>query len=221
MNSLKLFLQFFSESYQKFVKNFSTYLGSYIAFVAIGFLASIPWQGMGYEDNSFYEIVFSIVVGVLSLIVIVNVILIEKASHKHIEKEELMYAAPTYLIYTLYSSLIMLLGFVCFIVPGIILAVLVGMVPLASVLIDNDSVNYFKVSYRMARKDAVLIICFGVASVLIELPSFAFDLIPDWRIKLFCDLGYALLDGVILSVVTITSVRIFYHLKAALNDPSQ
>jgi hypothetical protein len=162
-----------------------------------------------------------IIIGILSLIVIVNVILIEKSKTKMLEKEQLMYAAPTYLIYTLYSSLIILAGLFCFIVPGIIAAILVGMVPLASILIDNDSVNYFKLSYKMARKDTVMIICFGLASLFIELPSFAFDLIPDWRIKLGVSVVYAIVDAAIITILTITAVRVFYHLKARLGDQSQ
>lgn len=221
MGSIKLFLKFLTESYHKFFREFSEYAGSYAAFVIIGALGCVPWEGLGYEANSFYEIMLQIIVGILSLIVIVNVVLIEKAKVKMIEKEELVYAAPTYLIYTLYSSLIILAGLFCFIVPGIIAAIFVGMVPLASILIDNDSVNYFKLSYRMARKDIFLIISFGVTSLLIELPGFAFDLIPDWRIKLGGSVVFCFIDAAVLSILTITSVRVFYHLKAALKDQSQ
>jgi len=221
MTSLKLFFQFFTESYQKFLREFSEYAGSYSAFLIIGVLGSVPWEGLGHQANSFYEIVLQIIVGILSLIVIVNVVLIEKAKHKMLEKEQLVYAAPTYLIYTLYSSLIILAGLFCYIVPGIIAAIFVGMVPLASILIDNDSVNYFKLSFRMARKAPVMIICFGLTSLFIELPSFAFDLIPDWRIKLGASVLYCFVDAAVLTILTITSVRLFYYIKAALKDQSQ
>ncbi len=221
MTSIKLFLKFLAVSYQKFLREFSEYAGSYSAFLIIGALACVPWEGLGYESNSFYEVMLQIIVGILSLIVIVNVVLIEKAKHKMVEKEQLAYAAPTYLIYTLYSSLIILAGLFCFIVPGIIAAIFVGMVPLASVLIDNDSVNYFKLSFRMARKDPLMIISFGLASLLIELPSFAFDLIPDWKIRLVSSVVYCFLEAALLTILTITSVRVFYYLKAALNDQSQ
>ena len=221
MTSIKLFLKFLNESLLKFLRDFSEYVGSYIALLVIGVGACVPWEGLGYGPNSFYEIMLQIIVGILGLIVIVNVILIEKSKTKMLEKEQLMYAAPTYLIYTLYSSLIILAGLFCFIVPGIIAAIFVGMVPLASILIDNDSVNYFKLSYRMARKDIVMIICFGLASLLIELPSFAFDLIPDWRIKLGVSVAYSIVDAAIITILTITAVRVFYHLKERLGDQSQ
>jgi len=220
MGSIKLFFSFLVTSFKFFKKEFPVYLGSYLAMLILNLVASYPFEGMGFEQNSFYEIVLQIIVGIMSLIVIVNVILIEKAKTKGLEKEELMYAAPTYLIYTLYSTLLIVGGLFCFVVPGIIIAVLVGMVPLASVLIDNDSINYFKISYRMARKDAVLVICFGLASLVMELPSFGLDLIADWRIKFGTNIAYSFLDSAVIIVLTMTSVKVFYHLKHALKDPS-
>lgn len=220
MTSIKLFLRFLSESARIFLNELSLYLGSYIAFLIVSLMSCIPWQGMGYEPNSFYEIISSIIVGILSLIIIVNIILIEKAKVKQTEKEQLVYAAPTYLIYTLYSSLIIIAGLLCFVIPGIIAATLVVMVPLASVLIDNDSVNYFKISYRMACKDALLVICFGLATLLVELPSIGLELIPDWRLKLGAGVFCSLFEAAFFVILTMTSVRVFYHLKEALKDPS-
>ena len=221
MTGIKLFLNFLIESYQKFLTEFSEYTGSYIAFFIISLLSSVPWQGLGFEPNSFYEIMLQIIVGILILIVTVNVILIEKAKYKMTEKDQLFYAAPTYLIYTLYSSLFILAGLFCFIVPGIIAAIFVGMVPLASILIDNDSVNYFKLSYRMARKDTLIIICFGLFTLLVESPSFIFDFIPDWRVRFGLNIAYSFIDAAALTILTITSVRLFYYLKVALRDQSE
>lgn len=220
MNSFKLFFSFYRQSFQVFWDDLAKYLGAYFSFVAIDLLASIPWEGIGFPQNSPAEIGLNIFIAILSLIVIVNVVLIEKSKYLQRQKEALIYAAPTYLIYTLYTSIIMLLGFLCLIIPGIILAVCFGMVPLASVLIDNDSVNYFKVSYRMARKNALLIIAFGVATLLVEVPGFLFDFIPSWQVRLGLNVVYSILDGAILVALTITSVRVFYHLKQLINDPS-
>lgn len=216
MNGLKLFLKFLTESCFKFFRNFSEYATSYSAFLIVGIIACFPWEGIGLSPNSFYEIILQVGVGILSLVIIVNVVLIEKSKYKRFPKEELLYAAPTYLIYTLYSSFIILAGLVCFIIPGIIAAVFLGMAPLTSILIDNSRVNYFKLSYQMARKDISLILCFGLASIFIELPSFAFDLIPDWRVRLGTSVTYCFIDAAILTILTITSVRVFYHLKEGI-----
>jgi hypothetical protein len=220
MGSIKLFFSLFTASIKVFKKDFSVYLRSYLAMLILNLIASYPFEGMGFEQNSFHEIVLQIVVGIMSLVIIVNVILIEKAKEKKMVKEELMYAAPTYLIYTLYSTLLIVAGLFCFIIPGLIVAVLVGMVPLASVLIDNDSVNYFKMSYRMARKDLLLVISYGMTTLLLELPSFVLDLIPDWRVKFGVNIAYSFFDSVVMVVLAIISVRVFYHLKGALKDPS-
>ena len=166
-------------------------------------------------------------------------ILIEKSRYKHREKEQLLYSVPTYLVYSLYSVLTILIGpglvlliggmihlpqsviLGLAVLVGLIVAIFVAMVALASVLIDNDSINYFKLSYRMARQDVLLIICFGVLSLLVELPSFAFDQIPDWRFVVSFNLLYAFFDAVAMIALTVTSVRIFYYLKHQLNDQSQ
>ncbi len=240
MSSLERYWKYLKESYKIVLENFPTYLPSYIAFLMIDLLAIFPWEALGYESQSFPEVMASILVGILSLIAIVNVVLIEKAKAKHREKEKLAYAVPTYLIYTLYSTIALLVAPGVFflaasalklpsyaiitlsVLPGIIGAVCVGMVPLASVLIDNDSVNYFKLSLNMARLDPVIIFCFGVVSILIEVPSMAFDYyLGDWVFRTGANFLYSIFDSAIMVVVTVASVRVFYHLKHRLNDQSQ
>lgn len=220
MESLKLFCQFYKESYLQFSNNFRTYFGSYLAQVMIGFLAAIPWTTIGYESNSPLEMIMAIVIVILSLMVIVNVVLIEKGKLRGVEKESLMYATPTYLIYTLYTTIIILFGLFLLVIPGIIAAVLFAMVPLAAVLIDNDDINYFKLSMKMSRSNPWIIIWFGVASVLVEAPNFAFDFIANWNIKLLLKVIYTFVDSALLVALTITSVRIFYHLKMKIGDHS-
>ena len=220
MDSLKLFCSFYQDSYKKFTSQLRSYLGSYIAQVFIGFLAAIPWTMMGYESNSPTEMFMTLINVLLSLMVIVNVVLIEKAKMKGSEKESLMYATPTYLIYTLYTTIIILAGLFLLVVPGVIAAVLLAMVPLAAVLIDNDSVNYFKLSIKMAKSNPGIIVWFGIFSVLIEAPNFGLDFISNWNIKLLLKVVYTFIDSALLILLTITSVRIFYHLKTKIGDLS-
>lgn len=239
MGSIARFFKFLAESWNWVLKNFHQYRGSYVAFLLIGFFASIPWESVGLEPHSLPEIVSSLIAGLLSLVVIVNVVLIEKSRYKHRPKEELLYSVPTYLIYSLYSTLIILAGpgIILFIagllhlpqqamialafLAGIVVGIYVAMVSLAAVLIDNDSVNYFKLSYRMARQDWVMVFCFGVLALLLEMPALVFDLIPDWRVVAGFNLLYSFFDAVATIVVTVASVRIFYYLKHQLNDQSQ
>lgn len=240
MGSIKRFMKYLKESSEHVLKNFETYLGSYIAFFFVNLLAMIPWKAFESLPGSAPETIVSIIVGILSLIVVVNIILIEKSRIKHREKEQLLYSVPTYLIYTLYSIITMLIGPVLVLfslgavhgmpksvmigsaaVVGIFVAIYVGMVSLASVLIDNDSVNYFKLSYRMGRLSPFLIFCFGFVTVLLEVPPFIFELASDWRYVLGINFLYAFFDSFASIVLIITSVRIFYHLKHQLNDQSE
>ena len=214
MKSFGLYGKFLKESCFEVMKNFSLYLNCYIAFIVVDLLASIPWAGLGYEDNSFASIITSVIVGIINLIIVVQVILIEKATEKSTVKEQLLYAAPTYLIYTLYYSIIFIIGFACFIIPGIILILILGLAPLASVLIDNDSVNYFKLSYQLAKKDIALMVAFILASLVTELMGLAFDFIQNWQVKFGVSVVYSFLDALILIVVTKASVKTFYYLKS-------
>ncbi len=242
MGSIKNFFHFVINSFRETKENFGVYVPTYIAFLIVNFIGAIPWETLGFGEKSFAEIVTSIVIGLTSLVLVTNIILIEKSRIKVREKERLLYAAPTYLIYTLYSSLIILLclsfvmlfpssktgitmgdplailtmlaKFLVVSVPAIIAAVCVAMVPLASVLIDNDSVNYFKLSFKMAKKAPFLIFLFGASSLLIEVPSVAIDFFAqDWLMKLILGCGYAFIDSFIIIVLTKASVAIFYHLK--------
>jgi hypothetical protein len=213
MDSVKLFNFFLAQSWGEFKADFPRYRGSYMAFLAIGFMSSFPWTGLGFGENSAYEITTSIAAGILALVVIVNVILVEKAKIKYAVKEELLYAAPTYLVYTLYSTLLILIGLFCFIIPGIILGVLLFLAPIASVLSEEEGVGYLTKSYKMAMKDKWLVTTLGAVTLLIEVPTFLFDWIPNWHIQLGVNLLYSFVDAAVLSIVTLTSVKVFYHLN--------
>lgn len=236
------FFNFLIDSFKDVKSNFGIYLPTYIVFVILNIIGAIPWEGLGFGEKSFTEIITSIVVGLASLVLVTNIILIEKSRIKVREKEKLIYAAPTYLIYTLYSSLIILLCFsfvmlfpasrpgvmtgvslaVLFMlakffvvaIPAIIAAVCVAMVPLASVLIDNDSANYFKISFKMARTAPFLIFLFGASSLLIEVPAVAIDFfVQEWTTKFAIGFLYAFVDSFIIIALTKASVAIFYYLK--------
>lgn len=242
MGSLKLFFIFLSDSFIDFKANFKIYFPSYIAFLFVNFIGAIPWEGLGFGEKSFFEIVTSVIIGLTSLVIVTNIILIEKSKIKAREKEKLLYAAPTYLIYTLYSTLIILACFVFLIffpatspgvsegttfgvmilagkfslvaIPAVLAAVCVAMVPLASVLIDNDSVNYFKLSFQMAIKAPLLIFCFGASALLVETPAIVIDLFAtEWMTRFIGGVLYSFVDSIIIIILTKASVTIFYYLK--------
>lgn len=242
MGSIKSFFHFLIHSIKETKSEFGVYFPTYVAFLFMNFIGVFPWAGMGYGENSFIEVVTSIVVGLVSLVLVTNIVLIEKSRIKSREKEKLLYAAPTYLIYTLYSSLIILacLSFLMFFpakrpdvmsgvnleimyilgrffiaaIPAIVAAVCVAMVPLASILIDNDSVNYFILSFSMAKRAPLLIFLIGGCSILIEAPALLIDYFAqDWMTKFAFGFLYAFVDSLIIIILTKASVAIFYHLK--------
>ena len=242
MRSIKYFFVFLLDAVSDLLSHVRRYLLTYIAFLVMNFFSIIPWEGLGFGEKSLAEILTSISIGLVSLVLVTNIILIEKSRIKVREKEKLIYAAPTYLIYTLYSTLIILvcLSFVMLFpagrpgpmtgsisemlimgakftvvaLPAIVAAVCVAMVPLASVLIDNDSANYFKVSFKMAKTAPFLIFLFGASSLLIEVPAVLVDFfIKDVSSKLALGLLYSFFDSFFIIILTKASVLNFYHLK--------
>ena len=45
---------------------------------------------------------------------------------------------------------------------------------------------------------------------------FLFDLIPDWQVAMAIEVLYGFIDAVLITLVTMTSVKIFYHIKKLL-----
>ena len=216
MKSFTIFFNFFGLSFKEFSLHKKDYFQSCVALFCINLITSIPWQGMGYESNGIYEIIANIVAALLSLVVIVNIVMIEKGKTKDRPKEGLLYTIPTYLIYTLYCMIIISMGLFLYIVPGILAYLVLLMVPLSSVLIDNDSVNYFKVSFQMFKKEPLLIFILALATIMSEGIFFLFDLIPDWQVAMAIEVLYGFIDAVLITLVTMTSVKIFYHIKKLL-----
>lgn len=216
MGSLKIFFGFIGNSVKEVAANPKNYLASALALFVINLITAIPWRAMGYESNSFYEIVCNILAAILNLVVIVNIVMIEKGKIKDRPKEGLLYTIPTYLIYTLYCMIIISIGLFLYIIPGLLAYMVLLMVPLASVLIDNDSINYFSVSFKMLKKEPVIIFCLSAATIFSELIFFAFDLIPDWRVAMGVEISYGVVDAFIITILTITSVKCFYYIKKLL-----
>lgn len=216
MDSLKIFFGFLRSAASEVAANPKDYFMSAVALFAINLITAIPWRAMGYESNSFYEILSNIIAAILNLVVIVNIVMIEKSKIKDRPKEGLLYTIPTYLIYTLYCMIIISIGLFLYIIPGLIAYMILLMVPLASVLIDNDSINYFSVSFKMMKKEPLIIFCLSAATIFSELIFFLFDLIPDWRIAMGVEITYGLFDAFLVTVLTITSVKCFYYIKKLL-----
>jgi len=220
MNDFKLFFSFGHESFLEFWSEFKTYRKSFFSLLLLGMISCIPWQNLGFGENSLPEIVTSIVLALLSLVFVVDIILIEKKSFTGRSKEKLLYSAPTYLIYTFYSSLIFFIptllifaisnSWLMAIIPAIFFGLCVVMVPVCSVCIDNDDINYFKSSFKLVKKRPVLIFLFFIFTILLEVTPFSFDLFSFSYLKLSLSLLYSLIETFLLISLTKVSVKIFY-----------
>jgi hypothetical protein len=233
MNSFTLFFHALTKGHQIFFSEKNLYLRSFIGLSLIGLLGAIPFQEIHPLFVTF-EIVGSIIGAILSLIFIVDIILIEKGKFYKREKENLLYGVPTYLIYTFYSTLLLLIGPLLFLAiseilglsllskivfsafPGLVVGLLVVYVPLTSVLIDSDSVNYFKFSFKMTKNDFLMAFLLGFISIVLELLPFAFELIKNQVFKsLFLSL-FAFLSAYLYIIFTIASVKIYFTIKARI-----
>lgn len=224
MNGIKQFIFLYKNSYEYFINNFAIYKRSFFALVCIDFLSFFPWQMLGVGENSLYEIIANLLGGVLSLVVVVEIILIEKNIHlfngNKQTKENLLYSAPTYLISTLYTSLFILLGFIFFVIPGFFVAIYLSMVPLASLLTDGNE-NLYKLSYKITKKKKGLVISFILASLFLEIPNLLFNLIPSWEMRWSANALYSIFNAFLLVLMASTSTRLFYFLYSENADLSQ
>jgi hypothetical protein len=179
-------------------------------------LTCIPWAQLGLEENNTYSIIVTVLSGIFSLIVVVQIILIDKSIRLKQPKNSLLYAFPSYLIYSLYFTLAFLFGLPFLILPGIYIGIMLSLTPIASILVDDHRESFFKISFKLVKKDFLLVFFFLLFNILLEVLSVAFDFIPDWKIRLFTNLFFSFGYAFMLIVLTKTSVNIFYYLDESL-----
>jgi len=220
MNEFKIFQDFIVDSFKELWANFKIHQNNFFSLLFLGFLSCIPWQNLGFEDNSLPEIVNTALIALMSIIVVVNIILIEKKIKLGRPKEKLLYAIPTYLIYNFYSSFLFLAPVMLVfaltkslffaVIPGIFSGVCLVMVPVSSLCIDNDEINYFKHSLKATRRTPIVIFLFFLMTILLETIPLSLDLVASSSLKLGLGLFYSFIEAVLLIVLTKVSVKIFY-----------
>lgn len=230
MNAINVFFHALKSANQLFKTEYARYNKSFLSLVFIGFISAIPFRYFGVHLAGLDEVT-EIIGSFISLFFIVNIIMIEKARFYKREKEKLIYSAPTFLIYTFYSTLLMaagpiiVLGVTKFLslpqylqmtlagIPGVIVGLLVAFVPYASVLIDNDSVNYFKISFRMTTGNWGLAFLVFFSALALEVLPLVFELIENPLIKSACLFLFAFLNAYLYVIFSIGFVKIFFAIK--------
>lgn len=230
MKSIKQFFEYIVFSHKELLHFFKDYRLSMLGLFLINLTVMIDWKSAMFMEHAYLETPLSFIVVLLNMYLIVNVLMIEKSKFLNQEKEHAFYNYPSFVIYTLYSGLIVIvipfiiigldrgLGFnsiISMFVAGVfafLMSVIVSMCPVASVLIDNDYENYFKVSLRIARKYFGVLVLYTILTLLSEVPDILFTFIEDATLKSFSGLLYAVWDSYVLILVAKVGVKIFYGL---------
>ena len=215
MKSINLFKNFLSESITDFKNNKSLFFTSAIWMLIFCLLSCIPWEAMGFESGSGWEISVGVVVGILTLIVVANIILIEKARLSNKAKEKILYGAPSYLVYTLSSSLVVLAGIILLIIPGFLALVYLSMAPVAALLSENKKDGFLKQSVALVKKNVGVVAVFVGVSLGIEVLSMGVDFISKWQVRLFVGVLYSLFEALSSVILTMVSVKIYYYLNSS------
>ncbi len=220
MKEFKQFGYFVADSIKELFANFKEYKFTFFVLLFLEILSCTPWESMGFESNSLPEIINSIIIALASLVVVVNIVLIDKKITLGGPKEKLLYAAPTYLIYTFYSSILFFVPLVLFFgltnsyvlafIPGIFIGVCLAMVPVSSICINNDGVNYFKHSLKLVRRTPLLIFSFFSFSILLELAPLSFNLIVNSSIRLGVSVIWSIIETFLIVILAKVSVKIFF-----------
>lgn len=234
MKPIKNFLELLGLSHREILMKWGLYSKCFVVLFLLNLTIAIPWGsldlGIEYAENvvNFFTLIFSLIVGV-------NIVLIEKSQFKKKAKETVFYQFPTFLIYTLYSGLIALIaaaivfGIYSAVVapgPGILLylgygiagvvafvmGVFFSMSPLNAILIDSDHINYLKESFKMGKSHFGLLFLYTVCTFITELPEFGIYLIDNLFLRLAVGVGYALVDTWFVILVLKLGVKIFYQL---------
>jgi hypothetical protein len=211
MKNLEVFKTFFGQSRQIYRSNINLFLMSYMAFLGLCLTSILPLENLGFTDG--WVVIIALFIGFSGLIIVANIVLTEKARLLGTKKEKLIYGAPTYLVYALYSSLAVLLGILLFIIPGFIALIFLSLAPVASLLSVDKSKGYLKQSIELVKKNTGLVSLYVVASLLVEIVSLLIDLIPDWRVRSGVGFLYAFVEAYAMLILALVSVKIFYHLR--------
>ncbi len=230
MNAITVYLHALKSAHQLFSTEYGKYNKSFLSLIFIGLISAIPFRYFGVHLAGLDEVT-EIVGSFISLIFIVNIIMLEKARFYKREKEKLIYSAPTFLIYTFYSTLLMAVGPIIILavtklfslpqylqmilagIPGLIVGLLVAFVPYASVLIDNDSVNYFKISFRMTTGNWGLTFLVFISALALEAFPLLFELLPNPLVKALGMGVFAFLNAYLYVLFSIGFVKIFFAIK--------
>ena len=186
------------------------YRKSFLCLIALEIFNAFPWEMVTGESNSGWEIAANVLIAILSIIVSVEIINIFKSTHFNRPKESLLYTFPTFFVYTLYYTLILGLGILCLVIPGILAFIFLGLAPLASIMSPQEPA--FKKSIALVKKKVGVVVLAGLITLALEFIPLVADLIPLIDVRLLIQIGLAVPIAWLTLMTTQTLVRIYLFL---------
>lgn len=194
-------VELFKISLDELMNNFSKYSPFYFMLLFLSFLDSISeFLIPKYAEN--VNIIFSLLIFFSMLVVTVMFIRTQKLDSKN---GDFWYLFIPFLLYTIYYSIIMLLGFILIFIPGI----LFYYVPIIATM-GTKGATPFKSSIKMVKKNWRMAAFLSISSFLLELLPLSFKLIPNLSIRIFVDGIFSIVDCGLYLVLTLMTVKMFY-----------
>lgn len=212
MSSFALVRSFLESSYSDFKTHKHLFIKSFIVLVVLNALDAIPWELFGGEQNSGPEIFMSLIVGIISVFISVDVINSQVSIIRNKEKERLLYTVPSFFISQILYMLITLAGFLLLIVPGIAAYILLGLAPLITIVEPNASA--FKRSFELTKKNIAAVAILTIGMLVLEFFPYGVSLLPGWELRavLLVIISYPL--ALLSFLVVQSTVKLYFHLVA-------
>lgn len=218
MGGLKTFWSFIKSSALEVLENKKMYTSAFLALVCLSNVETLyPFLGLSEDSNAY--IIMTILSAMMVFVVLSQIVLIQK--EKHGGSGQLGFLVPTFLLYNLYYSFLFFLGIVLFFIPGIYVLIFFSMVPFVAVLDDEADGQFFKKSRELVKKNISLAAWASVINLLIEFSALLFNSIQNPVIKAVSNFLFSLPDAFVTIILTIATVKVYYHLKALPTKPPE
>lgn len=196
-----MIVQYFKNAHRELVDNFLKYRSIYFVFFIISILS--VWVDFFIpRDMETFRYGMNILLFVFT--VFASVLFLKLVKRDSV-KGDFWYLFVPFLLYSVYYSIVSLLGFIILFIP----AVLFYYAPIIATYADVKSP--FKSALKLAKKNFKLTAVLAYSSIALELIPEAFKAIPQREIAAGASLIYAFFDAYIVIILMIISVNYFYE----------
>lgn len=192
---------YWDQAILKFRYNFDLYKKYYFLFILISIIdASADYFLPKFLEN----IKLAINLGVFAATIVVSILFFRELK-KDKKEGDFVYLFVPFLLYSIYYSIIALLGLPLFFIPGILFYYL----PLIASF--TDKVSPFKASIYMARKNFKLSAFLALGALGLELLPFLIKLIPDETISYVVNMLMSFFDTLFYMLLMMMTIQYYYE----------